>query len=70
MELDATVACPRCGLAAVWDALVRKKVLEGAALENHLAVPVEGWFVDVRVCPGCGRPLARKVRGQGLFAKP
>lgn len=60
---DATVACPRCGRSAVWGALARMKVLEGAALESHLAAPPDGWFVDVRACSGCGRSLARKVRG-------
>lgn len=69
-DLEATVACPRCGFAAAWGALVRMKVVEGAALESHLAVPPDGWFVDVRACSGCGRSLARKVhrraaRGDG-----
>jgi hypothetical protein len=63
-DLEATVACPRCGLAAVWGALVRTKVLEGPALESHLAAPPDGWFVDVRACSGCGRSLARKVRAR------
>jgi hypothetical protein len=63
-DLDARVVCPRCGLAEVWGALVRMKVLEGAALESHLAVPPEGWFVDVRACSGCGRSLARKVHAR------
>lgn len=61
MELDGKVACPRCGRAALWGALVRVEVLEGAALETHLAVPPDGWVVDVRACPGCGRALARKA---------
>ena len=61
---EETVVCSRCGLAAVWGALVRTKVLEGAALESYLSVPPDGWFVDVRVCTGCGRSLARKVRAR------
>jgi hypothetical protein len=61
---DSTVDCPGCGRAAAWGALVRVEVLEGAALETHLAVPPDGWFVDVRTCPGCGRSLARKARGR------
>jgi ribosomal protein L37E len=62
LELEATVICSRCGRAAAWGVLARMKVLEGAALESHLAVPPDGWFVDVRACSGCGRSLARKVR--------
>jgi hypothetical protein len=61
VDLEACVACPRCGVAAVWGALVRLDVLDGPALESHLAVPPDGWFVDVRACSGCGRSLARKV---------
>jgi len=62
VDVEATVACPRCGRSAVWGALARMRVLEGAALESHLAAPPDGWFVDVRACAGCGRSLARKVR--------
>jgi len=61
-DLDAIVACPRCRAAAAWGALVQIAVLEGAALESHLSVPPNGWFVDVRACSGCGGSLARKVR--------
>jgi hypothetical protein len=64
VDLDSTVACPGCGLAAPWGALARIDVLEGAALESHLAVPPDGWFVDVRGCSRCGRSLARKVRAR------
>jgi hypothetical protein len=56
------VACPRCGRTAPWSALHSMKVVDGAALESHLAVPPDGWFVEVRACSGCGRSLARKVR--------
>jgi hypothetical protein len=61
-DLDSTVACTSCGLAASWSAFARVEVLEGATLESHLAVPPDGWFVDVRTCSRCGRPLARKMR--------
>jgi hypothetical protein len=62
VDRDATIVCPRCGVAAVWGALVQTKKLEGAVLESYLAVPPDGWFVDVRSCSGCGRSLARKAR--------
>jgi hypothetical protein len=62
VDLEVVVACPRCGSAASWGALARTKVLEGPALQTHLAVPADGWFVDVRACSRCGRSLARKVR--------
>jgi hypothetical protein len=35
--------------------------VEGEALALHLAVPADGWFVDVRACAGCGVPFARKL---------
>jgi hypothetical protein len=62
VDLYATVTCSHCGLAAVWGELARVKVLEGAALESHLAVHAEDWYVDVRACARCGRSFARKVR--------
>jgi hypothetical protein len=62
LHADAMVACPGCGHAVAWSALVRVQTLEGAALESQLAVPPDGWFVDVRACARCGRSLARKVR--------
>jgi hypothetical protein len=62
VDVDATIACPRCGLAAVWGTLARMNVVDGPALESHLAAPPDGWFVDVRKCPRCERSLARKVR--------
>jgi hypothetical protein len=62
LDLGDTFACPRCGLAAPWGALARVEVLEGAALESHLAVRPDGWFVEVRACRGCGHSCARRVR--------
>lgn len=64
-EPGAMVACPHCRTVAVWGSLDRIKVLDGAALESHLTVPPDGWFVDVRACARCGRRLARKVRPTG-----
>ncbi len=62
VDVDSIVACSHCGRASPWGALARVEVLEGAALENHLAVRPEGWSVDVRGCSRCGQSLARKVR--------
>lgn len=62
VNLEGRVACPRCGRTAAWGALPSMKVVDGAVLESHLAVPPDGWFVEVRACSGCGRSLARKVR--------
>jgi len=61
IDSNATVSCPHCRQAAVWSALVPVAMLEGAALESHLAVRPDGWVVDVRACRRCGRRLARKV---------
>jgi hypothetical protein len=60
-DVDAAVACPHCGASARWSSLASVGHVEGEALALHLAVPPDGWFVDVRACAGCGVPFARKL---------
>lgn len=59
-DADAAVACPHCGVSAHWSSLASVGHLEGDALALHLAVPPDGWFVDIRACAACGVPFARK----------
>jgi hypothetical protein len=61
-NVDGAVACPHCGASAPWSSLASVRHVEGEALALHLAVPPDGWFVDVRACAACGVPFARKVR--------
>jgi hypothetical protein len=61
-DVEGTVACPQCGVSAPWASLAPVELLEGEALALHLAVPPDGWFVDVRACAACGVSFARKVR--------
>jgi hypothetical protein len=60
-DVDAAVACPHCGESAPWSSLASVRHVEGEALALHLAVPPDGWFVDVRACGACGVPFARKL---------
>jgi hypothetical protein len=61
-DAAGNVACPQCGASAPWASLAPVGLLEGEALALHLAVPPDGWFVDVRACGACGVSFARKVR--------
>ena len=61
LDVDATVACPHCGATAPWSSLASVRHVEGEALALHLAVPPDGWFVDVRACGECNVPFARKL---------
>jgi hypothetical protein len=67
-DVDAAVACPHCGASAPWSSLASVRHVEGEALALHLAVPPDGWFVDVRACGVCSEPFARKVRTSARHA--
>jgi len=60
-DRDAAVACPHCGASEHWSSLAPVGHLEGDALAIHLAVPPDGWFVEIRACARCGVPFARKL---------